>query len=294
MNRMILAALLVLSLASAVTTFTVDTDRDGASSVTLSIEGSGSAAVFLPPDARNFRIVGGSYSIANSTASVISGPTGFTTFSYSTDLLTSKADSSWKLYFSPPEGALIHAYMPAYSTIVNSFPQPRTVSSDSSRTVLDFDYSRTVSVYYRLEEQPPAQQQADGSLLILGAVVVVALAVIGFSFMNRGKPQTIVVETKNGDAVAVSQPAPQKTPSLAMTPGKKEMMETFNENDLKIVNYLLSSEGKSRRNEMERKTGISKSSLAMAINRLEKRKIIEIDRTSTTHYVKLSEYFLKL
>jgi uncharacterized membrane protein len=79
-----------------------------------------------------------------------------------------------------------------------------------------------------------------------------------------------------------------------MTGGKKEMMETFNENDLKIANFLLSAGGKSRRNDLERRSGISKSSLAMALNRLEKRKIIEIDRTSTTHFVKLSDYFLKL
>ena len=57
---------------------------------------------------------------------------------------------------------------------------------------------------------------------------------------------------------------------------------------------LLSSSGKARRNELERRSEVSKSSLAMALNRLEKRKIIEIDRTATTHFVKLSDYFLRL
>ena len=293
MNKILLVVLLALSVANAVVTYTVDTDRDGASSVTLSIEGSGSADVYLPPDAKNFRIVGGSYSVVNQTASVVSGPTGFTTFSFSTDLMTTKSDSSWKLSFSPPEGALIRAYMPAYSTIVNSFPQPRMVSSEDSRTVIDFDYSRTTSVYYRLDEPSPVQEEMNGGLFILGAALVIALAAIGIALLMR-KPQAIVVETKNGDLVAVSASPPEKTPTLQMTQGKKEMMETFNENDLKIVNYLLGTEGKSRRNELERKSGISKSSLAMAINRLEKRKIIEIDRTATTHFVKLSEYFLKL
>jgi uncharacterized membrane protein len=131
-------------------------------------------------------------------------------------------------------------------------------------------------------------------IYILAAALILASAAIGVSMMSRGKPQKIVLETKNGEAI-ISAPVPQeKSPSLEVTSGKKEMMETFNENDLRIVNHLLQTQGKSRRNELERKTGISKSSLAMAINRLEKRKIIEIDRTATTHFVKLSDYFLKL
>lgn len=294
MNRTALVLLLAISLSNAVMTYTVETDRDGASSVTLSIEGSGSADVSLPPDARNFRIVGGSYSISNQTASVVSGRTGFTTFSFSTDLLTTKADSSWKLLFTPPEDALIHAYMPAYSTIVNAFPQPRMVSSEDSRTILDFDYSKSVTVFYRLEEPPAQPQQDQTGLYLLAGALVIGAAAVALSLFARGKTQTIVVETKNGQPVAVSSPPPEKVPTLELTPGKKEMMETFNENDLKIVNYLLSVEGKSRRNELERKSGISKSSLAMALNRLEKRKILEIDRTATTHFVKLSDYFLKL
>ena len=294
MNKVVLIVLFALSLANAVITYTVDTDRDGVSSVILSIEGSGSASVPIPPDARNFRIVGGSYSVDNQTATVVSGRTGFTTFSFATDLLTTKADSSWKLLFEPPEGVLIRAYMPAYSTIVNSFPQPKMVSSEDSRTVMEFEYAKSVSVFYRLGEPPAPVQQDSSGLFLLAAAVLVAAAAIGASMLMRQKPQTIVVETKNGEPVAVSSPPKEKEPTLEMTAGKKEMMETFNENDLRIVNYLFSVQGKSRRNELERKSGISKSSLAMALNRLEKRKIVEIDRTATTHFVKLSEYFLKL
>lgn len=284
--------LFALSIAHAQAVYTVDTDRSGYSSVTLSMEGTDALALELPPDAGNFRIVGGSYEIANQTAVVSAGKAGFTTFSFSTALFTTKTQSGWKLSFSPPENATVRIYMPAYSTIENAFPQPKRVSSEDSRISVESGYSPAVTLYYSLGEVPPEEGADPTGILLVAAII--AVAVIALSFLLRPKPQTIVVETKDGRPVAVSSAPPEKAPTLGMTPGKKEMMETFNENDLKIVGSLLSSDGKSRRNELERRSGISKSSLAMALNRLEKRKIIEIDRTSTTHFVKLSDYFLKL
>jgi uncharacterized membrane protein len=287
MNKTLFLLLFAIALSASEAVYTVDIDRSGSSAAVLSLEGTGSAALLLPPDAKNFRIVGGSFEIANQTAIVTTGKSGFTTFSFSTDLLTTKTPTGWKLEFSPPESAAVRIYMPAYSTIENSFPQPKKVSSADSRIFVELEYSRSVLVYYRLEE--PLPEEKSDSLVIFAAAVVIAAAAIGVSLLLRSRPQKIVVETKNGVAIAE-----EKKPTLEITPGKKEMMETFNENDLKIVNYLVSCQGKSRRNELERKSGISKSSLAMALNRLEKRKIVEIDRTATTHFVKLSDYFLKL
>jgi len=279
MNKLILAFLAVLSIASAAATFSVNTDRSGLSSVTLSIEGDETMAVVLPSDAGNFRIVGGSYTMANNTAVVDAGETGFTTFSFSTGLLTTKTASGWKLLFSPPERALVRVYMPSYAVIEDSSPHPLTVSSEDSRTVIEFGPSEQVTVNYWLEEVSSSEEEFP-AVYLLGAAVLIAIVAI---MMWRTQPKTADEE----------EPA-ESAPSLELTPGKKEMMETFNENDMKIVSYLLANAGRSRRNELERKTGISKSSLAMALNRLEKRKIVQMDRTATTHYVKLTDYFLKL
>lgn len=277
MNRLGFLLLFALSLSHASLTYTVDTDRSGFSSVVLSTEAEAGAEVLLPEDASNFRIVGGSYSIVNGTAYIEAGKTGFVTFSFSSSMLTTKTASGWKLQFFPPEGAAVHAYMPAYATIESSIPQPAKVYAEDSRTLAEFGNSDMVTVYYRLEEQPaPVREDDSAALYVLAAAIVAAAAVIAFSLR---RPKSAKQELKS---------------TLGMTPGKKEMMETFNENDLKIVNFLLENKGKSRRNLLERKTGVSKSSLATALKRLEKRKIIEMDRTSTTHFVKLSDYFLKL
>ncbi|MEW6723024.1 MAG: hypothetical protein AB1324_07205 [Candidatus Micrarchaeota archaeon] len=297
MNRTILLAFLMLPLAFANHIYTVDVDRSGFASVTLSMEGTGAASVPLPADARNFRIVGGNYSIVNGSAVVASGTSGFTTFSFATSVFTEKTPQGWKLLFLPAEGARVMVYMPPYATVQSAFPAQKSVSSDDSRTLMEFDYARSITVFYSLETAPEPAPADNTGIFLIGAALILAGAAIIVTVLRR--PQKIVVETKpaaaEGQTVqAPSAAPPEKAPSLEMTPGKREMMETFNENDVTIVNFLLSGGGKSRRNELERKTGISKSSLAMAINRLEKRKIIEIDRSSTTHFVKLADYFLKL
>ncbi|NYZ73687.1 hypothetical protein H0O00_00935 [Candidatus Micrarchaeota archaeon] len=284
MNKAHLFILLLLCASFASYTYSVDVDRSGVASVTLSMEGGDAVNVSLPEDAMNFRIVGGSYEMVNNTAMVSAGKTGLAVFSFSTSMLTKKTDSSWKLSFSPPDGAGVRIYAPPYATIENSFPQPKSVSSDDSRLAIEIPYSKQITVYYHLDELPQSEEGPD---YLLYALIVLALLVIAAVFLRGKLPP-------RSSAHIAQPPAAEKSPSLALTPGKKEMMETLNQNDLKIVNHLLGSGGKSRRNELERRTAISKSSLAMALNRLEKRKVIEMDRTSTTHFVKLSDYFLRL
>jgi uncharacterized membrane protein len=286
MNKVQLLFLLLLSASFAKYTYTVDVDRSGTSSVTLSLESGDSVNVSLPVDASSLRIVGGSYNLSGASVLVLTGPSGLASFSYKSSMLTSKTDSGWKLSFSPPDGASVRIYAPPYSVIEDSFPQPKSVSSDDSRLVIETPYSRQVTVYYRLEEVPQPGEAPD---YLVYAITLLALLASGAAVILRGRPPS------PGHPAPGAQPGSvERAPSLEVTSGKMEMMETFNANDLTIVRHLLSCGGKSRRNELERKTGISKSSLAMALNRLEKRKIIEIDRTSTTHFVKLSGYFLRL
>lgn len=275
MNKALLLLMVLMSSAFASELLTIDVDRSGQSSVVLSLESEESATIALPQDASNFRIVGGSYETSNGTATVSSGQAGFTTFSFSSSALTTKTTDGWKLLFTASNTSTAVVYMPAHAVISSSSPKPLKVSADDSRTSLEFA-GGPITLEYVLGELP--EPKTSDSSYLLFAAGLLGIAIVAAAYLVRGKQQT----TK------------EKKSSLGMTPGKNEMMQTFNENDKTIVNYLLSCEGKSRRNDLERKTSISKSSLAKAINRLEKRRIIEIDRSATTHFVKLADYFLKL
>ncbi len=293
MNRKHLLAFLMISCALSFCAYTLDVDRSGTAYATLSIGDGEQAEVPVPADAWGFRIVGGSYSLSNGTAYVSPGQSGFCTFSFSTSLLTSKSDGGWKLSFSPPQDSEAKVFLPTYATLENSFPQPDSVSSEGSRMQLEIPYSRSVNVYYRLGEAPAPDGAGAGWDFIIAATAILCVAAIAASLFLRGRRNPL----RHGQAAQAPAAGTREQiaqPSLELTAGKREMMETFNENDKKIADYLLANAGRCRRNELERKSGISKSSLAMALNRLERRKIVEIDRTSTTHFVRLTDYFLRL
>jgi uncharacterized membrane protein len=285
MNRMAVFAMLIVSLAAAEHVFTVDIDRGGSVSATLSIQGDESVAVPLAADSRDFRIVGGDYSISNGSAMVRPGKSGITTFSFTSSLFTSKSGDTWKVVLTPPEGSSTRIYLPEYASLGDSSPAPASVSASGYSARVDYRPVERISLSYVLGSAPQSSDQpAPLGQYVLGAAALLSLAMIVASYIYfRKKPASGARSEEKG-----------AKPSLDMTSGKKAMMETMNENDRVIVGLLLGAEGKMRRNELERRSGVSKSSLAMALNRLEKRKIIGLDRTSTTHFVRLSDYFLSL
>jgi uncharacterized membrane protein len=279
MNKVVFFLLLMAFSAFASITYTVDLDREGDASVTASLVDEQAVIVFLPDDATNFRIAGGEYTTSNNTAVVVPGKTGLTSFSFSSSLLSEKAGSIWTLSFNPPENSITTVFMPPYSTIKNVSPSATRIFSDDSRIQINIDYSKRITVTYGLEDQPtPKTNDLQVEYIILAVAILVAAIIIFWVF----RKEEAATQQKEAHA------------TLEVTEAKKQMMETFNENDKIIVDFLLEHGGKSKRNALERSVGISKSSLAVALNRLERRKIIEIDRSATTHYVKLNDYFLKL
>lgn len=75
---------------------------------------------------------------------------------------------------------------------------------------------------------------------------------------------------------------------------KDNVIKTLPKIERRILDELIASKGNIKRNYLEKKTKISKSSLANALNNLEKKGIVEIDKSFTVHTVKFSEWFRKL
>ena len=72
---------------------------------------------------------------------------------------------------------------------------------------------------------------------------------------------------------------------------KENITKTFSKNERLIVKALMENKGEIKRNLLERKTKMAKSSLANTLNMLERKKIIEINKTHTTHYIKFTRWF---
>ena len=279
MYKAVLFLLLMALSCYAGATYTLDLGREGDASITVSLIDEPETSVILPQDADGFRIAGGSYSIENGTALIKTGKTGIASFSFTSNALSWKSGASWLLSFNPPENSSVSVLMPPYSTISNITPPAIRIFSDDTRMQVDVGPADRVSIAYKLESLP---QGATGGLKAedIAVYTAIAIAVLSASwFVAKRKAPEKAREAK---------------PTLEITEGKKQVMETFNENDAVIVDFLLRQKGKAKRSELERKSGISKSSLSAAINRLEKRKIIEVERSATTHFIRLSGYFLGL
>ncbi len=81
---------------------------------------------------------------------------------------------------------------------------------------------------------------------------------------------------------------------IKITQGMENVMKALTYNERVVVRILLEHDCMLRRNEIARGTGISKSSLAAALTKLEEKKIVEIDRTFIVHNVKLTNWFRSL
>jgi uncharacterized membrane protein len=75
--------------------------------------------------------------------------------------------------------------------------------------------------------------------------------------------------------------------------GKLDVVRTLSGNERAVVELLM-KEGGLRRNVLERESKLAKSSLASTLAQLEKRNIVSVDKGSTVHFVKLTDWFESL
>lgn len=78
-----------------------------------------------------------------------------------------------------------------------------------------------------------------------------------------------------------------------MSKGKLDVVRTLSGNERAVVELLM-KEGGLRRNVLERESKLAKSSLASTLAQLEKRNIVSVDKGSTVHFVKLTDWFESL
>ncbi|MCX6695552.1 MAG: hypothetical protein NTU61_04590 [Candidatus Altiarchaeota archaeon] len=75
---------------------------------------------------------------------------------------------------------------------------------------------------------------------------------------------------------------------------RRKLMQTLSGNEYMVVDMLFEKGGGIKRNDLERASGMAKSSLAAVINNLERKKIIEVNRTNNVHYVELVKSWRRL
>ncbi len=281
---LLLAALAPQVVAAGLTgTYKITVLENGNAQVLLSLNGTGTINIPLPLDVPSPSVEGGLYLDAPNGIDLFVGTARRASVGYESTLLTTKSDA-WNFEMLLPnlDGALITVSMPRDVEIINASPNA-SVTKTSVATELRWNLSSTngtaIAARYRFvalqnetrAETPAPQPQVQQSYAIYALVFVILFAVIATLALRLRKPEEI-----------------------RATSGAENVMKTLTENELTIVKLLLANGGGMKRNKLERESKLAKSSLASALYRLEQRNIVNVDKTSAVHYVKLTDWFRSL
>lgn len=268
--------LLVLAMLPAVlgASYSVLVQESGNSIVIASLEGSGLHTIELPVDAQP-EVRGALYLQEENILSLSIGSTEKAVVAYQTSTFTSK-DNAWKLNINLEGPAKVS--LPLSANILSIQPQAYVKETDVK--TMEFQ-DGTAEITYKIENVN-LQAYLDNMdthkfETIVTYVVITALFLIllvGLFFLVKKPKQVKQALVKNSH--------------------KNNVIKTLSNNEKKVVQILLDNNNEAKRSLIERESRIAKSSLASTLAQLENKNIIELDRTHTTHFVKLTEWFVRL
>ncbi|MFH1404255.1 MAG: hypothetical protein ABIH11_08310 [Candidatus Altiarchaeota archaeon] len=287
------AFILVLLMASSVSatsgSVNIVVSENGNAFVIMVLEGAGTVDVPLPLDVHDPVVRGCLYIQSASGIEVSMTEKDTATIAYKTTLLTSKDGEMWVVESELPvlNGSSVLLSLPSNALVRDSSPVGRIMDSNDSknmmwdntnRLMVAYNYPKTDSTTTTVNPQATTTTLAreEGSF-VSGLVGTITLMAVFLLLMVSG----IMFIMRYGGKTRLSQ-------------GMANVMKTMSGNEYKVVDVLLKKGGGMRRSNLERSSGISKSSLAVALNNLERKGVISVNREDTTHYVELTEWFKKL
>jgi len=231
--------------------------------VLITINGIGLFEIPIQEDVQSVDIEGGLYLIEDGTLEVVIGSTEKAVIVYQTSMLTSKNDGVWNFdinLINIGYEKTITVAMPANTVVTNTNPQGKIESGEIMK--ISWDNTENVFIEYYFQAVDETTDLRPLCVILIGALALIA----GYYLTTRRK----------------------KSANLSK---KESIIETLSENEKKIVKILMDNDGRIKRSKLERTSEISKSSLAASLKNLERKKILEVDRTYASHYVKFTEWF---
>lgn len=265
----------------------------GDSFVVVNIDGSGEIELPLPADAQALDVEGALFAKTETGGLMLYiGETKGASVTYETSIYTAKTGKVWTFSAHVPAGIAkdVNVYIPKATDVSNLQPAGKAEQlSDSEKIIWRLGPSQTeVSANYAMASAP---RTAVGNAILLFIVILVVVGIFGAIvllkqdfFKGAPAPQPVIKKAEKAE----------RGGSDKISKGKKDVIKTLTGNETKIVELLIESRGMIKRNKLELESGIAKSSLAAALANLERRNIVQVDRTRAVHIVELTEWFKKL
>lgn len=292
-GRLLAITLLALFLAApqavraATADYNIVVNDAGDSLVALNIQGSGEFNVPLPLDAANPEVKGALFVPAENGIDVLVGPSGKASIAYDTSLLTAKSGGKWvfDMDLIGKISSKVTLLLPPNADIIATTPRGAIEQLSGSKKIAWSGVSNKVTANYILSEK--IQQKPS----LISPVLLGGLAVLFIAFMALAYAKPGIFQKLKGRRQLSQMPTVLAEEKVSVTKEKKNVLKALTENELKIVNALLENSGSMKRNKLEHLTQMAKSSLASALANLERRNIVQINRTFTVHTVELTDWF---
>ena len=301
-HLLVLSLFLLLATVSAAAeptaTYFYKVAEDGETTALITITGEGAIIIPLPSDVVDPEIRSGIYVLAPDGIEVTVGESGKTQVGYVSSFHTRKEAGIWYFEAQLREGSSAKMALPLSVQIVQTRPAA-AIKRDIYRE-LSWAKADTLQVSYIIKKE-----QADGTtsgtarslhlfptVLILVVVIILSLGA-GYYFLKKRKQKP--AEDKTASENTAEEKAAKREEDLpTITDAQMNILKAANENDALILTTLLKNNGKIKRNVLEKETQLAKSSLASALENLEKKNLVKVDRTFHVHYITLSSWFKEL
>jgi hypothetical protein len=180
-------------------------------------------------------------------------------FAYKTNDYTVKNKSIWTFNFNPINDSIITITLPKKTSIINI--NPYGIINDQ---IIKIETKNKITISYTFSTfELNSSYKTFFKLLILFLAIIILL-IYFFIIKKRNKSQYT------------------------------NIIKILSINERKIIQMLKDEKGIIKRNILEKKTKISKSSLAHSLNSLQEKNIISIDKNFNTHTIQIKKWFMEL
>jgi len=252
-------------------------EENGNSLIILSISGSGLVNIPIKRDVDEVKVQGALYSLNDDSIDVSIGSTEQAIVLYKTSLLTKKEEHLWtfSMNLTDYEKNQTIVAMPNNTNIKSTSPKAFIESGPFEKLIWTGDVSK-ISIDYYFENEIPSDfiepKIKDNKKFNYTKILILSFTAIA----------TLIIVTQN-----------QKRKSVKIK-NRENIMKTLSTNENKVIGILLKNKGGMKRSKLEKMSGIAKSSLASTLKNLERKKILQLDKTYTSHYVRLTKWFDEL
>ncbi|MBT7237658.1 hypothetical protein HN865_02265, partial [Candidatus Woesearchaeota archaeon] len=252
-------------------------EENGNAVIGANYYGVGEITIPLQEDYERFTIQGGFYINEDDFVRIAIGNTQKAVFAYSTGMITEKQEGEWimEIELETITEKDITVMLPGNAIVKNSIPD--ALIEDGEITKVRFSGTDNIRVEYEFPKDDYSiflfNNEGDGgnNYGFLGGIVIFVVLLGTFVFLYISKN---------------SKDKKRKTKH-------EELLQTLSENEGNVVRLLIEMKKPMKRNHIKKKLDLAKSSLAAVLNNLEKKKIVAIDKTYTTHIIKLNDWVNK-